>query len=108
MTDASLVVVNEPRHQRPSAKWAPDYAFDTLADVALDMNTWRIVFDRVNLRALFRTNRNPQRRCVDFSKLDFSGRTPVMMLDVHADLSGDVSDDRAPYSHEVSLKHSVV
>ena len=95
------------RFEPTTAESAVDYAFDTLADVALDINAWRIVFDPVNLRVHFRTNRNPQRRYVEFSKLDFSGRTPVMMLDVQADLSGDVSDDLVPYSHEVSLKHTL-
>jgi penicillin V acylase-like amidase (Ntn superfamily) len=95
------------RFEPGSAESAVDYAFDTLADVALDINAWRIVFDPVNLRVHFRTNRNPQRRYVEFSKLDFSGRTPVMMLNVHADLSGDVSDDLVVYSHEVSLKHAI-
>jgi choloylglycine hydrolase len=90
-----------------TAESAVDYAFDTLAAVAFENNAWRIVFDPVNLRVHFRTNRNPQRRYVEFSKLDFSGRTPVMMLDVHANLSGDVSDDLVVYSHEVSLKHTI-
>jgi choloylglycine hydrolase len=102
-TAADRVKAFEPT----SAESAIAYAFDTLAEVALDINAWRIVFDPANLRVHFRTNRNPEIRYVDFGKLDFSCRTPVMMLDVHADLSGDISNDLMPYSHKVSLKHTI-
>jgi choloylglycine hydrolase len=90
-----------------SATAAVDYAFGTLAQVALDVNAWRIVFDPVNRQVHFRTNRNPQRRYVDFGKLDFSCRTPVTMLDIHANGAGDVSGNFAPYSHEISLAHTI-
>lgn len=39
--------------------------------------------------------------------LDFSCHTPVMMLDVHADVSGDISDSLVVYSREVSLDHTL-
>ena len=93
--------------QPTSAPAAVDYAFDTLAQVALDVNAWHIVFDPVNRQVHLRTNKNPQRRYVDFGKLDFSCRTPVTMLDVQANLAGGVSGSFVPYSHEVSLAHTL-
>jgi hypothetical protein len=81
------------------------YAFDTLDAVASEYTAWSIVFDPANLRVHFNTNRNPQARYVDFSSLDFCCRTPVMMLDIHAGLSGDIKDDLVVYSHQASLDH---
>ncbi len=90
-----------------SAEEAVAYAFDTLAAVASRTTAWSIVFDPANLRIYFHTNRNPQVRYADLRELDFSCRTPVMMLDVHADVSGDFSDDLVLYSHDVSFNHTV-
>jgi choloylglycine hydrolase len=90
-----------------SAEAAVNYAFDTLAKVALEINVWRIVFDPANLRVYFRTNRNPQIRSVDFRKLDFSCRTSAMMLDVQANGSGDISNQFVAYSHEAGLNHTL-
>jgi penicillin V acylase-like amidase (Ntn superfamily) len=85
---------------------AVTYAFETLAQVSSPTYTmWSIVFDPQNLRVYFRTKWNTEIRHIDFSQLDFSCGTPVHMLDVHAELSGDVSNDFIPYSHEVSLAH---
>jgi choloylglycine hydrolase len=84
------------------------YAFDTLAQVSSPSWTmWSIVFDPQNLQVHFRTKWNSRIRHIDFSKLDFSCGTPVEMLDIHEDLSGDVSSDFVPYSHDVSLDHEV-
>lgn len=86
---------------------AVNYAFDTLARAARDDTAWRIVFDPAQLRIHFRTNKNPRIRSVDFAQLDFSCGSPVMLLDIQADLSGDVSAKFAPYSHKVSLDHTL-
>jgi len=59
------------------------------------------------LRVHFRTDRNPRVRYLDLAAIDFSCRTPVRLLDVHADLSGDVGDELTAYTHEVSLNHSL-
>ena len=81
------------------------YVFDTLDAVASEYTAWSIIFDPANLRLHFHTNRNPQMRYLDFSSLDFSCGKPVMMLDIHADLSGDITDDLVVYSHQASLDH---
>jgi len=80
------------------------YAFDILAQVGSRRHTqWSIVYDVQDLCVYFRTKRNPQVRCLDLVVLDFSCATPVQMLDVNADLSGNVADDLQPYSHETAL-----
>jgi penicillin V acylase-like amidase (Ntn superfamily) len=86
---------------------AVSYAFTTLDTVAQAATAWSIVMDPVNLRIYFHTNENPLIRFVDFGTLDFSCHTPVMMLDVHADGSGDISEGLVTYSHEVSLNHTL-
>jgi penicillin V acylase-like amidase (Ntn superfamily) len=82
------------------------YAFDTLAAVSRDDTVWSFVFDPVNLRVHFRTNDNPSIRTMDFSSLDFSCITPVEMMDVHAELSGDISYQFSTYTHAASFTHS--
>ncbi|HUT20099.1 MAG TPA: metallophosphoesterase [Anaerolineae bacterium] len=80
------------------------YAFDVLARVGNRRRTqWSIVYDLQGLRVYFRTRSNGRVRCLDLTALDFSCRTPVQMLDVNADLSGNVADDLQPYSHEAAL-----
>ena len=90
-----------------SAESAVKAAFDTLADVARHDNAWRIVFDPANLRVHFRTNRNPQIRTVDLARLDFSCDAPILVQDIHADLSGDISDAFSPYSHRAGVQHTI-
>jgi len=90
-----------------SSKPPADYAFDILAGVALPFNAWRIVFDPLNLRVYWRTNHNPAVRWLDLADLNFSCRTPVMVMDVHADGALDVSDRLTPYSHPASLRQSL-
>lgn len=90
-----------------SSEEAVDYAFATLKAAAQQYTAWSIVFDPAVLRVYFRTNKNPEVRWVDFGTLDFSCQTPVMMLDIHAEVSGDIRDALEVYSHEKSLKHSI-
>ncbi|MBM3134720.1 MAG: linear amide C-N hydrolase [Chloroflexi bacterium] len=101
-TAANRVRAFEPS----SSDAAVAYAFDTLAAVSRQDTVWSFVFDPANLRVHFRTNHNPRVRYVDFSSLDFSCRTPVRLLDVHADVSGDVSDEFIVYTHAASFAHS--
>lgn len=89
-----------------SSEGAVEYAFETLTQVkSPGLTAWSIVFDAQNLRVYFRTWLNKEIRYVDFSKLDFSCGKPVKMLNIHEKLSGDVSGDFVPYSHEVIFAH---
>jgi penicillin V acylase-like amidase (Ntn superfamily) len=90
-----------------SSEAAVEAAFDTLADAARHDTAWSIVFDPANLRIHFRTSSNPQIRTVEFAKLDFSCDAPILVQDIHADLSGDISDEFAPYSHRAGVDHTL-
>jgi penicillin V acylase-like amidase (Ntn superfamily) len=98
--------------QQADAASAVAYAFDTL-DQASGQATggtptrWSIVFDTENLRVHWRTSRNPQIRSVDFARLDFDCGTTVEMLDVHAPLSGDISDRLGRYTFDANLQHTL-
>ena len=88
------------------------YAFDTL-DQASGQATggtptqWSIVFDTANRRVYWRTSRNPQVRFVDFARLDLTCGSPVEMLDVHAPLSGDISDKLGRYTFAANLQSTL-
>jgi penicillin V acylase-like amidase (Ntn superfamily) len=91
---------------------AVDYAFETLAQVSGQATggsptQWSIVFDTQNLRVHFRTSRNEQVRSVDFAKLDFTCGSPVRVLDIHAPLSGDISQDLDRFTFEANLQHTL-
>jgi penicillin V acylase-like amidase (Ntn superfamily) len=101
-TAANRVRAFEPS----SSDEAVAYAFDTLAAVSRQDTVWSFVYDPVNLRVYFRTNHNPRIRYLDFSSLDFSCRTPVRLLNVHADVSGDIRDELVAYTHAASFAHS--
>jgi choloylglycine hydrolase len=88
-------------------KNAIDYAFKILKDVRNPNNVaatrWSIVFDTNNFRIYYRSYANQNIRWIDFKRFDFDCRTPVEMLDVHNDLSGDVTDSFIDYSHDSTL-----
>lgn len=77
-----------------------DFAFGTLASVASTRTQWRIVYDNTDMRVHFRTRTNRKRRSIDISKFDFSSISPVKILDVNADLSGDVAGQFSNYTYE--------
>jgi choloylglycine hydrolase len=82
---------------------AVEAAFGTLAQAADYLTVWSIVFDQENLQIHFHSSLNSQVRSIDFGELDFGCGSPVHMLDIHADVAGDISNDLEPYSHEASL-----
>jgi hypothetical protein len=83
------------------------YAFDTLEVVSQPQTVWSIVLDPANLRFSFRTHLNPQVRWVDLDDLDFSCSSPTLMMDIHVEGAGDISDNFLVYSHDVSLAHTL-
>jgi len=96
------------RNDQPAdAKVGVDYAFRILKEVSADNTTWSLVFDLKNRVLHLRTYENSRVRHLALKDLDFSCRTPVMMLDMHAKLSGDISKKLQAYSHEAVLKHTL-
>ena len=80
------------------------YAFYILAAVSQGITCWSIVFDNRNMQVYFHTKMNPHMRRIDFSELDFSGDTPVRMLDANDPSTGDISLHFSEYSHATCLK----
>jgi penicillin V acylase-like amidase (Ntn superfamily) len=98
----------EPAGDEP----AVEYAFDTLAMADGDRTggpsaQWSIVFDAERRLIHFRTKRTPQIRTIELAKIDFACDAEPLMLDIHGNLAGDISQDFEPYSHKRTVEHFV-
>lgn len=94
-------------HNTESQTSPVDYAFNILANVvnpAASWGTkWSIVYDIQNLRIYFRTFSNKQIRYMDLHSFDFSCQTPVNVLDMNLDKSGDMTDNFRNYTQQMNL-----
>lgn len=89
------VVINK----RGVFKSAIDYAFAILRDVAQGSHTqWRLVYDLRNLTVHFITNQAQQVRHVNLQAFDFACAAPVKILDVNADISGNIVSHFSNYT----------
>jgi choloylglycine hydrolase len=85
-----------------------DDAFHLLEDVAIppdepsSITRWSIVYDPVSRRIFFQTLDNPQRRYVGLAGFDFSCGSPVRVLDMNAQLNGDVTGDFSDYTPQIN------
>lgn len=98
-------------------KSAIDHAFDILKAVELGeieevdgvriatgpiATEWSIVYDIKNLHVYFRTLSNPSIRHFSFHIFDFSCSSPVKVLDIHNNLSGDISNKFMDYTYKIN------
>jgi len=86
---------------------AIDYAFQILRDVEMrptNHTLWSTVYDGSNKQIHFRSWSNDQIRRVDLSAVDFSCTTPVKVLDISAELSGDVTNSFVDYTKDIDLE----
>ena len=81
-----------------------DYGFKILRSLERGLTQWSIVIDVNQGRVYFNTSQARKIKYFDMAYLDFSPDTPVKMLDIHADLSGDVLDYFVDYSPERNLR----
>ena len=80
-----------------------DYAFKILSSVANPSDTqWSLVYDIANLGIHFRTRENRKIRYFLLKTFDFSCATPVKMLNINADFSGDVSGRFIDYNYQIN------
>jgi penicillin V acylase-like amidase (Ntn superfamily) len=80
-----------------------DYSFDTLKSAVQDnMTRWNIVYDIKNLQVFFRTPANEKIRRIDINAIDFACQSLVRVLDVNADLSGDVTSSFQDYTSQIN------
>jgi penicillin V acylase-like amidase (Ntn superfamily) len=94
-------------YQPKDAKADVDYAFHILKEVSAPNTTWSLVFDLPRRTMFIRTYKNARVRHIDLTDLDFSCRAPVMMLDVHAEVAGDLVDHFQEYSPDVTMRHAL-
>jgi len=92
--------VRKYKGRRP--KTAVKWAFKTLKRISQASTQWSIVYDVSKGRIHFRTHSAPKVRWLDLGELSFSCETPVKVLDVTADLSGDVTDRFIDYDRELN------
>ena len=92
------------------------YAFDVLKAVeqgiedingeriatGTSVTEWSIVYDIKNLHVYFRTLSNQKIRHFDLSTFDFFCSSPVKVLDIHNNLSGDISNRFIDYTYEIN------
>ena len=72
-------------------------AFGVLDGVRWSESQWNIVYDPVRLRVSFRTRANRAIKTLDLKKVDASCATPVALVDIDTDPSGDVADRLRAY-----------
>lgn len=106
--DRFVRTANMLKKHDPKTQTSPiDYAFDILANVANPSASWgtkrSIVYDIQNLRVYFRTFSNKQIRYMDLQSFDFSCQTPVKVLNMNLDASGDMTDDFRDYTRQMNL-----
>jgi penicillin V acylase-like amidase (Ntn superfamily) len=78
------------------------YAFDTLSAVSSPRTQWRIVYDNINMMVYFLTRANNKLRQVRFPDFDISPQTLTKVLDVNANVSGDVTKEFSDYTYEAN------
>ncbi len=82
---------------------AIEYAFEILSNVAQgNFTKWSIVYDLAQRRIYFRTFANSQVRYFDLKTFDFSCGTPVKVLDINVDGSGDVTKKFVEYTRQLN------
>jgi len=86
-----------------AAKSAIDYSFDILRNVAQGAHTqWSIVYDGRNRAVHFFTRVAMQKRSLNLKSFDFACSSPVKILDVNANLSGDVAAKFSDYTPQAN------
>jgi len=65
---------------------------------------WSVVYDIAQREVYYRTVDSPQVKHLSLGSFDLSCEAPLLMLDVNAELSGNVSALFAPYEYDTSLK----
>jgi hypothetical protein len=82
---------------------ATDYTFNILSNLTWVVPTLRsTAYDIQHRRISFHTIDNRDVRYVDMSSFDFSCQTPVRVLDIQEDLSGNVAGDFIDYTYELN------
>jgi penicillin V acylase-like amidase (Ntn superfamily) len=99
---ARMLDAYDPKTHGP----ARDYAWSILKDIRIrGWNKWAILVDLKTMTVFFHTDRNRRVRSVAFASFDFSPG-PAELLDIHADLAGDVAGAFVDYTYERNFEHA--
>ena len=99
LTAAQMLEDYDPETSGP----ATDYTFTILSDLTWFVpNQWSIAYDVQHRRISFHTLNNGDIRYFDMNSFDFSCQTPVRVLDIQEDLSGNVAGDFIDYTYEIN------
>jgi choloylglycine hydrolase len=79
------------------------YAFETLRQARHSSTQWSAVYEIDRGRLHYRTRSGGQSRTIGLAGVDFSCATPVVGIDLHADVAGDVRPHLAPFTSEQNL-----
>jgi len=91
-------------YDQKTSKSAMDYVFDILSNVRQHNTLWNIVYDMKNLRIYFRTSENHKIRYFDLESFDFFCDTPLKVLDINAELSGNVKKHFIDYTKQINRR----
>jgi choloylglycine hydrolase len=80
------------------------YGWDILSSVTSDHTKWMLLFDVKNRIAYFKTDTNDNIRFAYLKSYNFSCASPVKILDVNANVSGDIHEYFIDYSFESNLE----
>lgn len=82
-----------------------NYGFDILDQLdSSGYNQWQIIVDTKNLHVYIRTNQSREIRHFSLNAFELSCDNPVKMIDIHADLSGNITNDFVDYTFELNKK----
>jgi choloylglycine hydrolase len=81
-----------------------DFGFKILDQLDRGSTQWSFLCDLKKLKVYIKTARSKSIRHLDLKSFDLSCRTPVNMLDIHADLSGNLEKHFKNYSLELNKK----
>lgn len=79
-----------------------DYGFNILGQLDRGGTQWSIICDMKRLKIYFKTSLGKSIKHTSFDSFDFSNKKPVKILDINADLSGDVTEKFADYTTEAN------
>ena len=80
------------------------YGFDILKQLERGGTQWSVICDLKNLHVYLRTPVAREIRHFSLKSFDLSCNTPVKMIDMHANLSGDITKDFVDYTPETNRK----
>lgn len=84
---------------------AVSHAFKTLTQVVAAPHTkWNIVYDIAKRKVWFRSVASPAVKYLSLHDFDLSCKAPLLMLDMNAEVGGNVKKSFTPYNHDVNLK----